>query len=201
MSPKEISRRKFIKNLSGGVVGASVAIQSLSAKPKNESSPPSKSETAVELSFIVNKKPVTLMIEPESTLAEVLRDELKLTGTKVVCNHGECGACTVLLNGKAVYSCHILALDAQGMQITTIEGLMDGEKLHPVQEAFVEHDGLQCGFCTPGQIMAAQAIIQKNPKPGREEIIDGMSGNLCRCAAYPNILKSAIAAAEQMNQS
>lgn len=201
MSPKEISRRKFIKNLSGGVVGASVAIQSLSAKPKNESSPPSKSETAVELSFIVNKKPVTLMIEPESTLAEVLRDELKLTGTKVVCNHGECGACTVLLNGKAVYSCHILALDAQGMQITTIEGLMDGEKLHPVQEAFVEHDGLQCGFCTPGQIMAAQAIIQKNPKPGRQEIIDGMSGNLCRCAAYPNILKSAIAAAEQMNQS
>ena len=201
MSPKEISRRKFIKNLSGGVVGASVAIQSLSAKPKNESSPPSKSETAVELSFIVNKKPVTLMIEPESTLAEVLRDELKLTGTKVVCNHGECGACTVLLNGKAVYSCHILALDAQGMQITTIEGLMDGEKLHPVQEAFVEHDGLQCGFCTPGQIMAAQAIIQKNPKPGREEIIDGMSGNLCRCAAYPNILKSAIAAAEQMKQS
>lgn len=201
MSPKEISRRKFIKNLSGGVVGASVAIQSLSAKPKNESSPPSKSETAVELSFIVNKKPVTLMIEPESTLAEVLRDELKLTGTKVVCNHGECGACTVLLNGKAVYSCHILALDAQGMQITTIEGLMDGEKLHPVQEAFVEHDGLQCGFCTPGQIMAAQAIIQKNPKPGRQEIIDGMSGNLCRCAAYPNILKSAIAAAEQMKQS
>ena len=201
MSPKEISRRKFIKNLSGGVVGASVAIQSLSAKPKNESSPPSKSETAVELLFIVNKKPVTLMIEPESTLAEVLRDELKLTGTKVVCNHGECGACTVLLNGKAVYSCHILALDAQGMQITTIEGLMDGEKLHPVQEAFVEHDGLQCGFCTPGQIMAAQAIIQKNPKPGRQEIIDGMSGNLCRCAAYPNILKSAIAAAEQMNQS
>ena len=201
MSPKEISRRKFIKNLSGGVVGASVAIQSLSATPKNESSPPSKSETAVELSFIVNKKPVTLMIEPESTLAEVLRDELKLTGTKVVCNHGECGACTVLLNGKAVYSCHILALDAQGMQITTIEGLMDGEKLHPVQEAFVEHDGLQCGFCTPGQIMAAQAIIQKNPKPGRQEIIDGMSGNLCRCAAYPNILKSAIAAAEQMKQS
>ena len=118
-----------------------------------------------------------------------------------MCNHGECGACTVLLDGKAVYSCHLLALDAAGKEVVTIEGLMDGEKLHPIQEVFIEHDGLQCGFCTPGQIMSAQAIILENPSPGRKEIIKGMSGNLCRCAAYPNILKSAIAAAEISKKS
>lgn len=201
MSPKEISRRKFIKNLGGGVVGASVAIHTLSAQTQKESKPPSKSDSAVALTFTVNEKPVTLMVEPEATLAEVLRNDLELTGTKVVCNHGECGACTVLLDNRAVYSCHMLALDAQGKSVTTIEGLMDGEKLHPVQEAFVEHDGLQCGFCTPGQIMAVEAILIKNSKPGKEEIIEGMSGNLCRCAAYPNILKSAVAAAEKINKS
>ena len=130
----------------------------------------------------------------------MLRDNLSLTGTKIVCNHGECGACTVLMNQKAVYSCHILAMDATGKEIITIEGLMDGENLHPVQQAFVDHDGLQCGFCTPGQIMSAQAILLENPNPDRQHIIKGMSGNLCRCAAYPNILKSAIAAAEQTHK-
>lgn len=200
MSPKEISRRIFIKNLGGGVVGASVAVQTLSAKTKKEDKKSSKNDSEVELSFTVNKKSISLMVEPEATLADVLRDQLKLTGTKIVCNHGECGACTVLLNGKAVYSCHMLALDAQGMHVTTIEGLMDGEKLHPIQEAFIEHDGLQCGFCTPGQVISAQTIINENPKPSKQDIIEGMSGNLCRCAAYPNILKSAIAAAEQINK-
>jgi xanthine dehydrogenase YagT iron-sulfur-binding subunit len=197
MSKKDISRRKFIKNIGGGVVGAGVAIKTLSAKPSRGNINQQISESAVELSFTVNEKPVRLMVEPEATLADVLREQLKLTGTKVVCNHGECGACTVLLDDKAVYSCHMLALDAHGKKVTTIEGLMDGEKLHPVQEAFVEHDGLQCGFCTPGQILAAEAILIKNPKPDRQEIIEGMSGNLCRCAAYPNILKSAISAAEK----
>ncbi|MEJ2054194.1 MAG: (2Fe-2S)-binding protein [Calditrichaceae bacterium] len=197
MSKKDISRRKFIKNIGGGVVGAGVAIKTLSAKPSRGNINQQISESAVELSFTVNEKPVRHMVEHEATLADVLREQLKLTGTKVVCNHGECGACTVLLDDKAVYSCHMLALDAHGKKVTTIEGLMDGEKLHPVQEAFVEHDGLQCGFCTPGQILAAEAILIKNPKPDRQEIIEGMSGNLCRCAAYPNILKSAISAAEK----
>ena len=144
----------------------------------------------------VNGKKVSVLIEPRTTLAELLRDRLKLTGTKVVCNQGECGGCTVLMDGKAVYSCHLLAMDTAGKDIITIEGLMSGEKLHPVQEAFIKHDGLQCGFCTPGQIMAAEAVLLKNPKPSREEILEGMSGNLCRCSAYPNILKSVIAAAE-----
>lgn len=133
-------------------------------------------------------------------MVQVLREKLNLTGTKVVCNQGECGGCTVLLNGKSVYSCHILALDTNGKEVITIEGLMHGEKLHLVQQAFVEHDGLQCGFCTPGQVMAAQALLIKHPEPTEEEITEGMSGNLCRCAAYPNILKSVKAAAAQSKQ-
>lgn len=197
MKNKDISRRRFIQNLGGGVAGAGIVLghQSLKASEKDKNQVSHENMTA--LSCKVNGKDVRLEIEPQMTLVEVLRDQLGLTGTKVSCNHGECGACTVLLDGKPVYSCHMLALDAAGKEITTIEGLMDGEKLHPVQEAFVEHDGLQCGFCTPGQIMAVQGILNKNPNPGRKEVIEGMSGNLCRCSAYPNILESAIAAAEK----
>jgi aerobic-type carbon monoxide dehydrogenase small subunit (CoxS/CutS family) len=103
-----------------------------------------------------------------------------------------------LLNGKAIYSCHILALDAADKEVLTIEGLLNGEKLHPLQEAFIEQDGVQCGYCTPGQIMAAYALLLKNPKPTEEQVKEGMSGNLCRCSAYPNIVKSVMAAAEKM---
>ncbi len=135
-------------------------------------------------------------MEPQTSLAELLRHQLKLTGTKIVCNHGECGACTVLLDNKVVYACHMLALDAAGKSVITIEGLLQGEELHPLQKAFVDHDGLQCGFCTPGQIMAAQGLLLKNPHPTREEVLVGMSGNLCRCAAYPHIIESVLAAAQ-----
>jgi len=144
------------------------------------------------LSLTVNDKPVRLLIEPRTTLAEVLRDHLKLTGTKISCNRGQCGSCTVLMNGKAVYSCHMLALDAAGSNVTTIEGLLSGEELHPLQQAFVNHDGLQCGFCTPGQIMAAQALLLKHPKPTKPQVLEAMSGNLCRCAAYPKIIDSVL---------
>jgi xanthine dehydrogenase YagT iron-sulfur-binding subunit len=195
--PKVFSRRGFIKGIGSGVVGGYMvapAIPKISRKIIDEIE---KEGTNKEpLSLKINGKKVNILVEPRTTLAEVLRNRFKLTGTKVICNQGECGGCTVLMNGNAVFSCHLLALDAAGTEITTIEGLMSGEKLHPIQEAFAEHDGLQCGFCTPGQIMAAEAILIKNPKPSKEEIIDGMSGNLCRCAAYPNILKSIIAAAE-----
>ncbi|MBN2709803.1 MAG: (2Fe-2S)-binding protein [Calditrichaceae bacterium] len=197
MKSKDISRRKFIKNLGGGVIGAGVV---LSHKPLKAEDQPAKDENKqnlARLNLTVNGKKVSLDIEPQTTLAQMLREKLKLTGTKVVCNHGECGACTVLLDGRPVYSCHMLALDAEGKEVITIEGLMEGEKLHPIQEAFVKHDGLQCGFCTPGQIMAAQGILNKNPRPDRLEIMEGMSGNICRCAAYPKILESAIAAAEK----
>ena len=193
----EFTRRKFIKGVGSGLAATyaySPAIAKITKKIEKET------EDFVEgkqsLTLIVNDSPVKLMIRPETTLVELLRNHLELTGTKISCNQGECGSCTVLVNGKAVYSCHILALDVAGKKVVTVEGLMKGEELHPVQEAFIEHDGLQCGYCTPGQIMAAQAILMKNPKPDKDEIIEGMSGNICRCAAYPNIIKSVVAAAE-----
>jgi xanthine dehydrogenase YagT iron-sulfur-binding subunit len=197
--PGGISRRKFIKELSTGVVGGTVLIKNLHshAISDNESGKGPVEKDQVLLQTKVNDREVKLYVKPRTTLLEVLRNHLELTGTKVVCNQGECGSCTVLLDGIAVYSCQMLALDAAGKEVTTIEGLMTGEDLHPVQQAFIDHDGLQCGFCTPGQIMATQAILLKNKKPSREEIIEGLSGNLCRCSAYPKILDSAIAAAEK----
>jgi aerobic-type carbon monoxide dehydrogenase small subunit (CoxS/CutS family) len=193
----EFTRRKFIKGVGTGLAATyaySPGIAKITKKIEK------KTEAFIEgkqsLSLIVNDHPVKLMIKPEITLVELLRDHLELTGTKIGCNQGECGSCTVLVNDKAVYSCHILALDVADKNVVTVEGLMKGEELHPVQEAFIEHDGLQCGYCTPGQIMAAQALLIKNPKPDKEEVIEGMSGNICRCAAYPNIIKSVVAAAE-----
>ncbi len=194
---KNPSRRSFIKGVGAGVVGGTV-LHALDAAPLaggDESASDQPGKVPLELS--VNGHKVRVMVEPRTTLVEVLRDRLELTGTKLVCNRGECGGCTVLLDDQPVYSCHILALDAAGRKVTTVEGLMTGEKLHPIQEAFIEHDGLQCGFCTPGQVMAAQGLLLKYPRPTREQVLVGMSGNLCRCGAYPNILASVLAAAEK----
>ncbi len=194
-----ISRRRFLKNFGTGLVGSSVVIHGLRAAPsqKDEKQEPQISEKAVPLSLKVNGKNIRAMVEPNLSLADLLRNELRLTGTKIVCNHGECGACTVLLDGKAVYSCHMLALDAEGKEVVTVEGLMTGEELHPLQKAFVDKDGFQCGFCTPGQVMAAQALLMKNAHPTRDQILEGMSGNLCRCSAYPKIADSVVAAAKK----
>ncbi len=194
--PRVFSRRSFVKGIGTSVIGSYAAapvLSKFSRKVLEEVETESKNKEPLTLR--VNGKKVSVSVEPETTLVELLRNKLKLTGTKLICNQGECGGCTVLMNGKAVSSCHILALDTAGSEIITIEGLTSGEKLHPIQEAFIEHDGMQCGFCTPGQVMAAQAILIKNPKPSKDEILEGMSGNLCRCAAYPNIMKSVIAAA------
>jgi xanthine dehydrogenase YagT iron-sulfur-binding subunit len=192
---KGLSRRRFIQGIGAGVVGGAVLPGALKAKKETPPPPPHKDKVMLKLK--VNGKNVRALIEPRTTLVQLLRDHLNLTGAKVMCNQGECGACTVLMDGKAVYSCHILALDAQGTEIVTIEGLMKGEELHPLQEAFIEHDGMQCGFCTPGQVMAAYALLKETPKPSREQVLEGMSGNLCRCGAYPNIVKSVIAAAKK----
>lgn len=195
---KGMTRRKFLKGVGSGVVGSTVLLQTWPALSDAEAATNQpQHEGKVVLAFVINGKPVQLPVEPRMTLADVIRDELHLTGTKVVCNQGECGGCTVLLDGKAVYSCHLLALDAAGKEVTTIEGLMNGEKLHPLQQAFIDHDGLQCGFCTPGQIMAAHALLRKHPHPTREQVKQGMAGNLCRCGAYPNIIESVLAAAEK----
>ena len=151
-----------------------------------------------EIKLTVNKQPYRLSVLPWRTLLEVIREDLGLTGTKEGCGLGECGACTVLMDGQAVNSCLVLATEADGREITTIEGLAQGDKLHPIQQAFVEHGGLQCGFCTPGMILSAKALLDQNPTPSEEEIKQGISGNLCRCTGYTKIIESIRAAAENM---
>jgi xanthine dehydrogenase YagT iron-sulfur-binding subunit len=143
----------------------------------------------------VNGSQREVHIEPRRTLLDTLRQDLHLTGAKPGCNMGQCGACTVLLDGEAVYSCLLLAVECQEREITTIEGLERDGVLDPVQQAFIEHDALQCGFCTPGQILAMKALLARNPHPSDEEIERGMSGNLCRCGAYPKIRAAARALA------
>jgi aerobic-type carbon monoxide dehydrogenase small subunit (CoxS/CutS family) len=141
--------------------------------------------------LIVNGIAHDVVPETSETLAETLRHRLDLTGTKVACGRGECGACTVLLDGSAVYSCLTLTIACEGCAVTTVEGLSPPDRLHPVQRAFIEHDAVQCGFCTPGQIMAAVALLERQPKPDEAAIVKAMSGNLCRCGTYPRI-KAAI---------
>jgi len=142
----------------------------------------------------VNGEFYQVLIEPWRTLLEVLRETLNLTGTKEGCGRGDCGACTVLLDGKAVNSCLLLAIDAQGKNILTIEGLSQGGQLHPLQEAFIEHGAIQCGFCTPGMILSAKALLDKNPQPTVEEVRQAISGNLCRCTGYTKIIKAILGA-------
>ncbi len=151
-----------------------------------------------QIRLIVNGKSYKISIPPWRTLLEVIRENLKLTGTKEGCGLGECGACTVIMDGRTVNSCLVLAAEADGGQITTIEGLTDGDKLHPIQQAFVDHGGLQCGFCTPGMIMSAKALLDENPTPTEDEIKRGIAGNLCRCTGYTKIIESIKAAAEDM---
>lgn len=146
----------------------------------------------------VNGNSYNLNVETHRTLVEVLRETLGFTGTKKSCNEGECGACTVLMDGKSVASCLILAVAAQGKEITTIEGLSKGEKLHPVQEAFVKNTAIQCGYCTPGMVMSAKALLDENPEPTTEEVRRAISGNLCRCTGYQQIVDAVMAAAAAM---
>lgn len=190
-----VTRRDFLKTAGGGAIGTTV-LASLPPGVAKAGKSPDEGNEKQPLVFKVNGILRSLMVKPSDTLLEVIRGQLGLTGTKKTCNRGMCGACTVLLDDKPVYSCHMLALDAAGREVVTIEGLMQGEELHPIQKAFVDHDGLQCGFCTPGQVMAAEGLLRRTSKPDREEILTGMSGNICRCSAYPKIMESVIAAAE-----
>ena len=151
---------------------------------------------AVDIAFEVNGDAVTVHVPPHRTLLDTLRETLGLTGAKRVCDEGTCGACTVLLDGRPVYSCMTLAVACADRTVETVEGLStDG--LHPVQQAFIDHDAYQCGFCTPGQIMSCVGLLRENPSPTSEEVLRAVSGNLCRCGAYPNIVAAALAAAKK----
>ncbi len=149
------------------------------------------------ITMTVNATTRHLELEPRTTLAEALRDALDLTGTKLACDRGACAACTVWLNGRPVCSCMMLAIDADGQAVTTIEGLAQGEALHPVQEAFIEHDALQCGFCTPGMVMSSAALLERNPQPDAEAVRDALAGHYCRCGTYPHVVAAVLAAAER----
>lgn len=151
-----------------------------------------------KIKFTLNGKRYSRSVQPSRTLLEMIREDLGLTGTKEACSDGECGACTVIMGGKAINSCLVLAVEADNQEITTIEGLADGEGLHPIQKAFIDNSGFQCGFCTPGMIMSAKALLDKNPSPNEEEIQEGIAGNFCRCTGYTKIIESISAAAEYM---
>lgn len=157
-------------------------------------------ETHVSVSMKVNGVPCSAKIEPRTLLVHFLRDVLGLTGTHWGCDTGNCGACTVIMNGKSVKSCNIFAVQADGAEIITIEGLAKDGQLHPIQEAFWENHGLQCGFCTPGFIIQAYWLLQQNPNPTEEEVRRGISGNICRCTGYQNIVKAILTAAEKMKR-
>lgn len=150
------------------------------------------------LQLTVNGELRQVLVEPYYSLLDALRDDIRLTGTKKGCDEGDCGACTVFLNGKPVTSCMVLAHSAHDSEVTTIEGLANLEELHPVQQAFVDHGGLQCGFCIPGLIMSATALLQENPNPTEEEVRFGIGGNLCRCTGYSKVVEAVLAAAEDM---
>jgi carbon-monoxide dehydrogenase small subunit len=141
----------------------------------------------------VNGDSYDLVIEDRKTLLEVLREELGLTGTKEGCDSGDCGACTVIVDGKAVLSCMLLAVEAQGKDITTVEGLAEGTRLHPLQESFLKHNAVQCGYCTPGMLLSAKALLDENPKPGEEDAKTAIAGNLCRCSDYSEVVASILA--------
>ena len=144
------------------------------------------------VSLKVNGEKYEVLIKPNRTLLDVLRNELLLTGTKEACGSGECGACTVLVDGKPVNSCITLAVEAEGKEIQTIEGLSKGDRLHPLQKAFMDHHAFQCGFCTPGMIMAAKAFLERNPEPTREDIRNALAGNICRCTGYENAVDAVL---------
>ncbi len=191
-SKRGVSRRSFLGTMGAGTLGVAVTGRTAPAREAVTV----ESDGTHPVTLRVNGRRFDLRVEPRWTLLDVLRDHLELTGTKLGCSRGECGACTVLIDEQARYACMTLALEADDREITTVEGLMHGEELGPVQQAFVEEDAFQCGYCTPGQVVAAEGLLRGNPDPDLAEIQKRMSGNLCRCGAYDHIFKAVRRAAE-----
>jgi xanthine dehydrogenase YagT iron-sulfur-binding subunit len=187
-----VTRRGFLGSVGAGAAAVAVGVGRPAGAVPEITSP----EEMIQVALKINGRIHRLLVEPRWTLLFVLRERLGVTGTKAGCERGECGSCTVLVDGKTRYACMILAAEAEGSEVTTVEGLLEGEELGAVQKAFVEEDAFQCGYCTPGQVMAAEGLLQINPSPTFDEIRHGMSGNLCRCGAYPHIVNAVAAAAE-----
>ena len=191
------SRRGFIRGvgLGSGAVGTGLLETEAVAAPApaNVAGP-----GPVAITLTINGKPVNVTVEPRVTLLDAMRNYLDLSGAKRVCDRGTCGACTVIMAGKTVYSCSVLAIDAQGKNIETIEGLAAGNNLHPISAAFVNHDAQQCGYCTSGFVMAAKGFIDKHPNPTMEDVKHGLGGNLCRCGTYMGIRQAVLEAAKEM---
>lgn len=186
------SRRDFFRKST--VIAASVVAAPMLLKANEHEETISTLFEQMDLSLTVNGKAYNLSVEPRTTLLDLLREQLQLTGTKKGCDHGQCGACTVHVDGQRINSCLSLAVMNQGKKIDTIEGLANGDKLHPMQEAFITNDALQCGYCTPGQIMSAVACVREGHANSKDEIREYMSGNICRCGAYPNIVDAILEA-------
>lgn len=190
-----VSRRGFITTVGSGAIGAVAAAKVASAQPTGAPSTTVAADALVPIVLDVNGRPRRLEVEPRWSLLFVLREKLGLTAAKAGCERGECGACTVLIDGETRYACMTLAIEAEGRKVETVEGLMRGEELGPVQQAFVEHDALQCGYCTPGQIMSVEGLLRANASPSLDEVRVAVSGNLCRCGAYAHIFQAATRAA------
>jgi xanthine dehydrogenase YagT iron-sulfur-binding subunit len=193
-----VTRRVFLKGLGigGGAIGAGLlAAEGTRPKMAGATGPAAiLGPGPVPVSLNVNGSVRTARVEPRTTLLDVLRDRLDLTGTKKICDRGECGGCAVLSDGKPVYACMMLAVDARGRAITTIEGIAPKGGLHPVQQAFIDKDALQCGFCTPGFVVACKALLDRTPRPAIEDVRQALGGHICRCGAYPRIVEAVLAA-------
>jgi aerobic-type carbon monoxide dehydrogenase small subunit (CoxS/CutS family) len=199
-----LSRRWFLKG--AGVSAAAAALVDTRLAEAAEQAAAADKEKVfgpgpVGVTLNVNGADKKVTVEPCTTLAEALRTDLDLTGTKVVCDRGACSACTVFLDGTPVCSCMTLAVDVGSRKVTTIEGLAKGDTLHPVQEAFIEHDAMQCGFCTPGMVMSCAGLLQRNPNPTEQDVRDACSGNLCRCGTYPKVFSATLDAARKMSRT
>ncbi len=191
-----VTRRHFLTGTGLGAVGLATGVPAVEGDTKTDSAVVIEAGQTVPVTLQINGVRKRLLVEPRWSLAYVLREQLVMTGTKLGCDRGECGACTVLVDDVPRYSCMTLTLEAEDSKITTLEGLLDGEELGDVQRAFAEKDAFQCGYCTPGQVMAVEGLLRSNPDPSIEEIRTGVSGNLCRCGTYPNIFKAAHLAAD-----
>jgi aerobic-type carbon monoxide dehydrogenase small subunit (CoxS/CutS family) len=194
---KGVTRRGFLSGMGTAMVSSAVLGKALTGAAEAQTLRAAKPPALEDITLIVNGKTYQLTVEPRWTLVEVLRDQLALTGTKIGCNAGECGACTVIVDGKAVLGCSQLAVWMNGKKITTVEGLASNGQLDPLQQAFIEHDAPQCGYCTAGQLMSAKSFLMRNASPTREQVQHALTGNLCRCSNYNRIVESVLAAAKK----